>query len=80
MQNHLWRAIILQVPCHNDYMPANWVWGRLNGDQEPKLWLIDFEYGGIGDCCFDLANFSVNSALQEQHDVTVGLTKKSIFK
>jgi len=49
-------------------MPANWVWGRLKGDQEPKLWLIDFEYGAIGDRFFDLANFSINSALQEKHD------------
>ncbi|MFN2627875.1 MAG: phosphotransferase [Gaiellaceae bacterium] len=44
-------------PCHNDLLAANFV-----HDGE-RLWLVDWEYAGMGDPYFDLANFAVNNGL-----------------
>ena len=44
------------VACHNDLLPANFVHGE-------RLWLVDWEYAGMGDPAFDLANFAVSSEL-----------------
>jgi len=38
------------VPCHNDLLAAN-----IMADDE-QLWLVDFEYSGNGDPCFELGN------------------------
>jgi thiamine kinase-like enzyme len=38
------------VPCHNDLLAANFV---EDGD---KIWLIDYEYAGNNDPCFELGN------------------------
>jgi thiamine kinase-like enzyme len=38
------------VPCHNDLLAANFV---EHGD---KVWLIDYEYSGNNDACFELGN------------------------
>ena len=45
------------VPCHNDLLIANLIRG------EEQLWLVDWEYAGMGDRYFDLANFAVNNQL-----------------
>jgi len=45
------------VPCHNDLLAANFIDG---GD---RTWIVDWEYAGMGDRYFDLANFSVNNEL-----------------
>jgi thiamine kinase-like enzyme len=42
------------VPCHNDLLPANFIHA---GD---RLFIIDWEYAGMGDRYFDLANFAMN--------------------
>jgi thiamine kinase-like enzyme len=47
-------------PCHNDLLSANFIDG---GD---RLWLVDWEYAGMGDPFFDLANFAVNNDLAEE--------------
>jgi len=49
-------------PCHNDLLAANFVHG---GD---RLWILDWEYAGMGDPAFDLANFAVNNSLDEAGD------------
>jgi thiamine kinase-like enzyme len=50
------------VPCHNDLLAANFVHdGRV-------VWLVDWEYAGLGDPAFDLANFAVNNDLDEEGD------------
>jgi thiamine kinase-like enzyme len=41
-------------PCHNDLLNANFI-----NDGE-RFWIVDWEYAGMGDRFFDLANFSVN--------------------
>ncbi|MDX6581077.1 MAG: hypothetical protein QOI10_261 [Solirubrobacterales bacterium] len=44
------------VPCHNDLLAANFIRGE-------QLWIVDWEYAGMGDRYFDLANFAVNNEL-----------------
>jgi thiamine kinase-like enzyme len=48
-------------PCHNDLLAANFVGGE-------RVWIVDWEYAGMGDPAFDLANFAVNNGLDEAHD------------
>jgi thiamine kinase-like enzyme len=38
------------VPCHNDLLPENFL------DDGRQLWLIDFEYSGNNEPCFELGN------------------------
>ena len=38
------------VPCNNDLLAGNFI------DDGEKLWLIDYEYGGNNDPCFELGN------------------------
>jgi len=45
------------VPCHNDLLAANFIRGA------KQLWIVDWEYAGMGDRYFDLANFAVNNEL-----------------
>jgi thiamine kinase-like enzyme len=40
------------VPCHNDLLTANFL------DDGERLRILDWEYAGMGDRFFDLANFS----------------------
>ncbi|HEV2901665.1 MAG TPA: choline kinase family protein [Gaiellaceae bacterium] len=49
-----------EQPCHNDLLNANFIRSR-NG-----IRIVDWEYAGMGDPFFDLANFSVNHELSEQ--------------
>jgi thiamine kinase-like enzyme len=46
-------------PCHNDLLNANFI------DDGEHLRIVDWEYAGMGDPWFDLANFSVNHELDE---------------
>jgi thiamine kinase-like enzyme len=42
------------VACHNDLLNANFI------DDGKRLRVVDWEYAGMGDRFFDLANFSIN--------------------
>ncbi len=44
-------------PCHNDLLNANFI------DDGERLRIVDWEYAGMGDPFFDLANFSINHEL-----------------
>ena len=46
--------------CHHDLTPHNLLWNH----HEPTL--IDFEYAGIGDVCFDLAAVCVEFQLERE--------------
>ncbi len=48
--------------CHNDMMPGN----LLETDQ--RLWVIDWEYAGIGHPLFDLAGLSSNCDFDDATD------------
>jgi len=56
------RGAFERRPCHNDLLAANFI-----HDGE-RLWIVDWEYAGMGDPAFDLANFAVNSGLDEAGD------------
>ena len=49
-------------PCHDDLLPANFI----HDGERP--WIVDWEYAGMGDPAFDLANFAVNNGLDEEGD------------
>jgi thiamine kinase-like enzyme len=49
-------------PCHNDLLPSNLV------DDGRSLWIIDWEYAGMGDRFFDLGNLAVNNSFEERHE------------
>ena len=38
------------VPCNNDLLAANFI------DDGDRIWLIDYEYAGNNDACFELGN------------------------
>jgi len=38
------------VPCHNDLLAGNFI------DDGDRIWLIDYEYSGNNDPCFELGN------------------------
>jgi thiamine kinase-like enzyme len=40
------------VPCNNDLLAANFI------DDGERVWLIDYEYSGNNDACFELGNTS----------------------
>ena len=50
------------VPCHNDLLPGNVLFA------DDRVWLLDFEYAGMNDVFFDLANLSVNSEFGHEVD------------
>jgi thiamine kinase-like enzyme len=46
-------------PCHNDLLRGNFI------DDGSTLRIVDWEYAGMGDPFFDLANFAINQELDE---------------
>ena len=50
------------VLCHNDLLPANLI------DEGERLWLVDWEYAGMGHPLFDLASVSANAGLHADED------------
>ncbi len=48
--------------CHNDMLPANVL------DDGRRVWIVDWEYGGIGHPFFDLAGISANCEYGEDLD------------
>jgi thiamine kinase-like enzyme len=53
------RAGAAPAPCHNDLLNANFL------DDGAGIRIVDWEYAGMGDRFFDLANFSINHELGE---------------
>jgi len=49
------------VPCNNDLLAANFV------DDGERVWIIDYEYGGNNDPCFELGNIWSESDLSLDH-------------
>ena len=48
--------------CHNDLLNANFI------DDGSTIRIVDWEYAGMGDRFFDLANFAVNHQLPEDEE------------
>ena len=51
------RGVFAERPCHNDLLNANLI------DDGSRIRIVDWEYAGMGDVFFDLANFSINHGL-----------------
>ena len=49
------------VPCHNDLLNGNFL-------DDGSVRIVDWEYAGMGDRFFDLANFSVNHEFSVEDD------------
>jgi hypothetical protein len=47
------------VPCNNDLLAANYL------DQGDRVWLIDYEYSGNNDACFELGNTSTECGFSD---------------
>jgi thiamine kinase-like enzyme len=47
------------VPCNNDLLAGNFI------DDGGQVWLIDYEYSGNNDPCFELGNIAAESGLSE---------------
>ncbi|HJR95492.1 MAG TPA: phosphotransferase [Gaiellaceae bacterium] len=59
------RAAEEPVPCHNDLLNANFL------DDGERLRIVDWEYAGMGDRFFDLANISINHELDAAQSETL---------
>jgi hypothetical protein len=56
------------APCNNDLLAANFI------DDGQRVWLIDYEYSGNNDPCFELGNIWAECGLStEQLDELVTL-------
>lgn len=51
------RLRIETMPCNNDLLAGNFI------DDGDKIWIIDYEYGGNNDVCFELGNIWSESTL-----------------
>src|SRR5216683_1184034 len=51
---------VLIKPCHNDLLASNFI------DDGRTIWILDWEYAGMGDIFFDLGNFAVNQSLIDE--------------
>jgi len=51
------RGPVPERPCHNDLLTANFI------DDGSRIRIVDWEYAGMGDVYFDLANFAANNGL-----------------
>ncbi len=51
-----------KVPCHNDPLCENWVEG------DGRMYLIDWEYAGMNDGMWDVADVSIEAGFDEDHD------------
>ncbi len=49
------------VPCHNDLLAANLI------DDGAQVWIIDYEYSGNNDACFELGNIWSEADLSLDH-------------
>lgn len=54
---------IIKVPCHNDPLCENWV---MSG--KDRLYLIDWEYAGMNDGIWDLADISIEASFDYNQD------------
>jgi thiamine kinase-like enzyme len=54
---------IAPVPCHNDPLCENWI------RSDSQIYLIDWEYAGMNDGIWDLADVSIEANLTKEKDL-----------
>jgi thiamine kinase-like enzyme len=52
-------------PCHNDLLNANFL------ESDGRVYILDWEYAGMGDAYFDLANFSRHHDFSPEQDAVL---------
>ena len=52
------------VPCHNDPLCENWIC------DDSRMYLIDWEYAGMNDPFWDLADMSIETGMNDDMDTT----------
>jgi thiamine kinase-like enzyme len=61
IENAQQQRTIMPRPCHNDLLNGNFL-------DDGSIWILDWEYAGMGDVFFDLANFAVNHEFSDEQD------------
>jgi thiamine kinase-like enzyme len=64
VEQALLRDPYIPTPCHDDLLNLNWLDEEVPGEIG-ELRLLDWEYAGMGDIFFDLANFSHHHRLSD---------------
>lgn len=64
VENAFLREPFTPCLCHNDFLNENFLLEEPGG----AIRILDWEYAGMGDRYFDLANFSVNHGLADEED------------
>ncbi len=59
IENNMAKDPMEQAPCHNDLLFSNFL-------DDGDIRVLDWEYAGMNDPTFDLANFAVNLGLNEE--------------
>ena len=54
---------VVKVPCHNDPLCENWIL-----QEGGKMYLIDWEYAGMNDPMWDLADLSIEAGYSDEMD------------
>ena len=52
------------VPCHNDPLCENWI---VSGNDD-RMYLVDWEYAGMNDGVWDIADVSIEAAYTKEQD------------
>lgn len=60
--NNSYLTQVQKVPCHNDALCENWIL------KENKMYLIDWEYAGMNDKMWDLADVSIEASFNREMD------------
>ena len=64
----------LPTLCHNDMLPANVL------DDGQRIWIVDWEYAGVGHPLFDLAGISVNCEFSNEQDREFLTAYRGVFQ
>ncbi len=65
VENALSQAPGTIAPCHNDLLNLNWLEEEVPGELG-EIRLLDWEYAGLNDVVYDLANFSSHHGLNDE--------------
>lgn len=57
------RSITPLVPCHCDPLAENFL------DRDGRMWIVDWEYSGMNDPLWDLADLSVEASFLDHQDI-----------
>ncbi len=66
IETALRRQPFMPCPCHNDLLNENFL--AQDSDAGIRIRILDWEYAGMGDPAFDLANFAVHHGFTEEQD------------